>query len=227
MSIRYRVQFLVSEWVRPYRRMLLSAVPILVAIVWTCVRLRGPLDGSSSTAEYFALERLFHAWKGGKGDLGNLQKALDRRPELRAKYGALVAQHLITIKDALGAERYAHSAWQLAQELPDAYAQFARGSLEVAKGGYKGGYEAALEHAKDLKALLSEPSSALYAFTLLRIAMLGRLTERPDEERAALEELASRIRQAGAQDPYAKLSAHMRSEGVSFLDYVRERLAKL
>ncbi|MFT4551973.1 MAG: tetratricopeptide (TPR) repeat protein [Chlamydiales bacterium] len=198
-------------------------------------------DYLSAEADY---SRLYSSQDQGEEFLSNLQDILNRRVELHPKYDGLIAQALLKRGDLTLAKEFATLALKrVGQDFRAYYGDYSENTLLI----YEGKFEEALERAKTLKtALLKSPQiystdevekyygEALFAYNLLRIAMLEQEVGRPEAEREAWEEL---IRHAGwdgtslensesknvSSVAYQQIWSNFRENGITLLDYIKER----
>ena len=106
-----------------------------------------------------------------------LQGAIKKHPELEAHYDGRVAQNLLAVRDAEGARPFMDRA--LKRTGQPYFSEFSQTSLEISRGNFK----QALGEAESLKEKMEsdeafwkggDEGSALFAFNLLRVALLSQ-----------------------------------------------------
>lgn len=201
---------------------------------------------ASGNNHYVATEIAYQNWvEGEEGEreaFAKLDNLLDRQSILHAKYDPLIVERLLQLGETKRAEPYANATFKrLGNETPY-HTAFSKTSLLIAQKSYS----AALEQAKKLKTSMEadtafwqaqSPSvrfgSCLYAFNLLRIAMLEQEIGASQAERLAWEELEKSAgwTEAVASHPwsdheaYALLEKNFTLEQVSLKDYIAHRKA--
>jgi hypothetical protein len=191
--------------------------------------------------DYIAAESAYQRWEGSKGDhFVQLQKIIRKHPELHAKYDGAIAQKLLSSSESGLATSYGKAVLRRIGDFSPYYKDFSHCSLMIADHREV----EALESAKALKASMDadepfwEKKSAvvrhgciLYAYNLLRIAMLEKTAGTPAGELAAWRELKKNAGWAGAQptsksyDPeaYLLIQDNFQNQEVSLLDYIKYR----
>ena len=156
-----------------------------------------------------------------------LQQILKARPDLESKYDGLLAQTLINRGNLSEAKVYAdRTLARTSRDHLPLYADYAQTTLLIGQEQYKD----ALLKALQLKQQMLDAASAegqqagtqgfgniLFAFNLLRIAMLEQQVGTPEDELKAWQTLKD----------YAKgfpiLQQHFEEGGVSLLNYIEAR----
>lgn len=233
-------------FVRHSRTILYSivAVMLVLLLVYRIVsssHANAERDYLSAEADY---SRLYSSQGQGDEYLSNLQDILNRRVELHSKYDGLIAQALLKRGDVTTAKEFATMALQrVNKDFRAYYGDYSENTLLI----YEGNFGEALERAKTLKtALLKSPQiystgeaekyygEALFAYNLLRIAMLEQEAGSSESEREAWEEL---IRYSGWDEnssddslfkntrsiAYQQILSNFRENGITLLDYIKER----
>ncbi len=145
--------------------------------------------------DYLSADLAYHRWEGMKDQtLERLQKIMSQHPELHAKYDGAIAQKLLSANEHQLAERYARSNWKRVDHSFPYYTTFSSCSLMIEEGLY----QEALDRSRQLQLQLegdqqfwSQPQkgvrygSILYAFNLLRIAILEEIAGSPEGEQVA------------------------------------------
>jgi hypothetical protein len=180
--------------------------------------------------------------------LTTLQGLLASHPELHAKYDGLLAQLLLKEGDITSAETYANATLARTLENPlnrslSFYDDYSRTSLLISQANYSEAIQHSINLNTKLKAEISQQattqsqfdSHTLYAFNLLRIAMLYQQLGLPLEEQKAWQELRQ---EAGWTDkgnfasmtlssPFSLLLSHFQEGRISLIDYIDMRLKVL
>jgi len=236
------------DWIAENGKVVIVTVVSLLVLLFVTYQLIGKFSGKSRSD--FALGDVAYAQWASKGSFDNdlfrqLQKPLSSHPELNQKFGAMIAQRLLSLGEGKRAQSFGLAALKRTQSIPaDCYTQFSKTSLLISDGKLK----ESLERAKKLKQAMEEdkvfweaqrPSvrmgSLLYAFNLLRIAFLEKEAGSPMGELLAWQEL---IRKAGwngapaesptyAPEAYAALLQNFKEQDVTLLDYIHVRLNAL
>ncbi len=237
-----------ADWITEHsKKILLSCVSLIVLAFFLFQLLSKVSIGKKS--DYLEVKRAFSEWISQEAQdhklLKNLEKPLNRHPELQAKFGNQIAQRLLSLGDASKADIYAKAALVRSQDLTSPYySRFARNTLIISQGKYL----EALKEAKSLKQDLEKndafwenrnpfalSGTVLYAYNLVRIASLERQLGSKEGELKAWEEL---VRNAGwkdqpvnlkAYDPeaYALLAQNFTQGDISLLDYIEQRKKEL
>ena len=174
-----------------------------------------------------------------------LEKPLNRTPELQAKFGALVAQHFLTINDPKRAEKFAKQSWKRTGDLLSPYyADFSHTSLLISQRKFPEALDAAHQlktkmaedtHFWDSRDKMIRSGGILYAYNLVRIATLEREIGSPSGELAAWDELLSNAGWTSAAptskmfDPeaYSLLQNIFQDGKISLQDYILQRREEL
>jgi hypothetical protein len=213
---------------------------LIALLVWNA---RG---ASKAERDYIEAPREFQSFSANdnNGALDQLNTILSRRPDLRAKYDALIAQQLINRSEIASALPFANSALERVgkDHLPN-YVDYAGISLLVAEEKYT----EALEKATALKQqMLNESAktrlegkeysfgSALFAYNLLRIAMLQQQSGQFNEELTAWKEWQSFMKadpsvQQFAIDSRALITIEngINEGNIALKDYIDSRIQQL
>ena len=237
-----------ADLLTEHRKVVLLCLLTLVVLLFTLFQLRGKFSMGGG-ADYLEAQRAFSVWSEGEGSnpeaFKSLEKPLASHPELRAKFGTLIAQRLLSLGETKKADRYISACLKRTRALTSAYySRFADNTLAIAHGKYG----AALEEAKRLKADLEKDDAfwqerdrlvksgtVLYAYNLVRIAALERQMGSKEGELRAWEELVQNAGWKGQPvngkmyDPeaYALLAQNFSQGDVSLLDYIEQRKKEL
>ena len=156
-----------------------------------------------------------------------LQDVLKDYKNLHSKYDPLIAQQLIYLENTELALPYAEETLKQTQnELHSDYGTYAENTLNLAKDEK----QLALTQASNLKqnldkenAALSSTKRALYAFTLLRIAILKDQISKPYEAQEAWVELDTYLHTEQGKNIAIELKDIFNEGNVTLQDYITER----
>lgn len=186
----------IMQWLEQYGKILLGAVFGLLVLLFIIYRVS---SGSTAKAEadYFDAAQQYSLFQKSDNQeaLTKLQAILERRPELHPKYDGLLAQLLINRNDPAAAETYASLAFErIHHDHVPYYEEFAAITLQISRADYA----TALKRSKELKQILLKDATTakqertfgdlLFAYNLLRIALLEQKAGTPTEEQAAWSE---------------------------------------
>lgn len=208
-----------------------------IAVVVTLV-VSGRLLGwfrSDAQVDYVAAHLAYDKW-----DVVKLEKIIKRHPELHAKYDAPMAQKLLSSSTSGLASGYAAATLKRVGDSSPYYTQFAKATLMIVEGKLA----EALLGAKQLKETMEgdqafwensgktvRHGSLLFAYNLLRIAMLEKAAGSPQGELLAWGEFEKFGNEPSSQtyDPeaYLLLQQNFQKQNVSLLDYIHYRKASL
>jgi hypothetical protein len=194
-----------------------------------------------SQVDFLAAEIAYRHWEGQKGeDLAKLEKIIKNHPELHAKYDASIAQKLLNTSESGLARGYGQATLKRIGDFSSYYTDFSEGSLLIAESHLTD----ALQRAKRLKEELQNDEvfwkkrsqfvrhgCILYAYNLLRIAMLEKAAGTPEGELAAWREFKENAGWLEAEpnvktyDPeaYLLIQENFKSQEISLIDYIRHR----
>jgi hypothetical protein len=191
--------------------------------------------------DYLAAEMAYSHWEGDKNEhFVELQKLIRKHPELHAKYDGAIAQKLLSQSEKGLATSYGKATLKRMGDFSPYYKDFSACSLMIADQKL----EEALQSAKALKTSMDsddrfwEKKSSvvrhgciLYAYNLLRIAMLEKVAGTPKGELEAWALLKKNAGWQGAQptsrtyDPeaYLLIEQNFQNQEISLLDYIKYR----
>ncbi len=191
--------------------------------------------------DYLAADIAYNHWEGDRNEqLVKLQKLIRKHPELHAKYDGAIAQKLLSSSEKGLATSYGRATLKRIGDFSPYYKDFSTCSLMIADQKL----EEALREAKALKASMDSDDRfwerkstlvrhgcILYAYNLLRIAMLEKLAGTSKGELEAWAEMKKNAGWQGTQptsrtyDPeaYLLLEQNFKSQEISLLDYIKYR----
>lgn len=167
-------------------------------------------------------------------ELTQLEKIVKKHPELQAQYDAPVGQNLLAAIAPNEATPFIERSLNRTKNLY--YEDYSKDSLKISQGKY----DEALQGALTLKEkMLSdsqyweklEDNSALFAFNLMRIAILSQQTGNKEEELSAWQEIKSYAGMS-QNDPqgekvghagFKQLFSHFSVQETTLLDYIKAR----
>lgn len=186
----------VMQWLQEYGKILSLSFLGLIALLFIVYRTVSSDSARAETDYYEAGQQYTLFQKNHSSEaFQQLQLILARRPELHSKYDGLIAQALINDNEAQAAEPYANLIFKRVHndDVPH-YETFAAITLLISKENYP----EALKQSVALKqTLLKEATVAknertfgdlLFAYNLLRVAMLEQKSGSPAGEQAAWSE---------------------------------------
>lgn len=163
--------------------------------------------------------------------LSSLQKIIDRRPELHAKYDGLIAQTLIK-RGEESAHEFATAMFERTAELGPAlniYQDYSETSLFISEGHYEQALQRALALDEQIKVfeIVDAPTpmetnslATVMAFNQLRIALLHQQMNHPTEELEAWKT----VKNSWSTDNQTITPAQLFQKGkVSLSDYIAAR----
>lgn len=233
-----------AEWISEHGKVILLSFVTLIVLSFCLFQLAGKFLPSQKS-DYLHIQKAFHAWVSKELPdaqlFSALEKPLKSHPELEAKFGAHIAQRLLSQGEVHKANTYASSLLKRAQELTSTYyPRFSRNTLLISQGKYI----EALEEAKQLKVDLESDDvfwqgrdklvrsgTILYAYNLMRIASLEGQVGSKEGELKAWDELVHNAGWQGSPanvktyDPeaYALLAQNFTQGDISLLDYIEQR----
>lgn len=214
-----------------------------MAILFGAARFTGWFFGDAQV-DFMAAEIAYNKWESGKEGLIKLEQIIQKHPELHAKYDGGIVQKLLQSSEHGLANSYASTVLKRIGNFSPHYTQFAQGSLAIAEGKLS----EALKEAKGLKKNMEDDEnfwkgqsrvvrygSLLYAYNLLRIAMLEKAAGSAEGELIAWKEFKQKAGWEGVKnlsktyDPeaYQLLQENFQKQEISLLDYINYRENKI
>ena len=226
-----------------YKKTLFFGVPAFLVVI--ALGVKGFMGSGGQQTSHLAFQKSFDQWiAGGKQDevaLKNLQVQLKKMPELIPSYQWKIIQQCLFLKDVQSARSLLKTSRFTSKSSQDIYFQrFSEISILITNQEYIKAYEESLLLKEDLyadhafweKQAYSSYGSDLFAYNLLRIALLSQFTQRKEAELAAWGEVkkfggdgkaaASEISGINIHD-CKRLFASFSEEGVSLQDYILHR----
>lgn len=200
-----------------WKKILAYVIPIAVLAGIFVAKLgsrsgRAEHDFVSATRDFVKWDQVLNKKTEG---LVALEGMFKKRPELKARYDAPIAQKLLSVKSAKSAAPYVERTLERTHQ--PYYSDYARTSLLVGEEKYG---EALVEaRALKEKLALEKESSALFAFNLLRIATLCQELGDRKGELAAWEEM----KVSSGHEGFKQLLSHFSVQETTLLDYIKSR----
>lgn len=231
------------DWLTTHINIVLVGVFGVAALLFGAARFTGWFQGDAQV-DFVAAEVAYNKWHGEKEALPKLEKLIRRHPELHAKYDGGIAQKLLQSSEQGLASSYASQALKRVENFSPYYTQFASGTLMISEGKLSD----ALTRAKELKKNMDSDDafwekrshtvrhgSLLYAYNLLRIAILEKAAGSAEGELFAWRELKKNAGWQGTDpssktyDPeaYALIQQNFQKQDTSLLDYINHREEKI
>lgn len=199
----------VFEWMAKNSVNILFAALLFFAIIFFIYRMSAG-DRIKAENDYFAAAKDFNAFAAPEADkrsplsreeaFKGLEEVLKRRPDLRQKYDALIAETFIARGEVEAALPFAKSSFKRTKgdNLP-LYRDFANNTLLIAEGKLK----EALSNSGELARKIAESGekaemAILYTYNLLREAMLQQKMGNREAELAAWQQLDNTLYTAEA-----------------------------
>ena len=231
------------DWLKDNIFLVMVVCGLIITLLVAAGRIFGWFQGGG-VVDFVTADATYRKWDGGKETLSKLEKILKRHPELHVKYDGIIAQKLLRSSENGLAQGYAHAAIKRMGAFSSYYTDFSKGSLLISEGKLGD----ALAAAKQLKAGMENDNSfwerrshlvshgaILYAYNLVRIAMLEKAAGSPLGELTAWRELKKNagwdlsMASTKTSDPeaYLLVQQNFQLKEVSLRDYVRHREAVL
>lgn len=187
------------EWLSAHKNILLWAVFGVIAALIIASRLMTwrTLDAEK---DFFQAQTAFTQFEQTAGrtadsttaaaNLEQLQAIMKRHPELESKYEGPLAQTLLITGQVPLAQTYIEDIFKRTQ--PDhlqLYQNYTQTSVLIDKGSYADALQSAKQLKSDLDQLNEGANPILYAYNLIRLAMLYQQKGQPEAELKAWEEL--------------------------------------
>ncbi len=188
-------------------------------------------------------EMLTRSLQGEAGDsketlatLDKLAEITNSYPELNSRYDGLIAQLLLAMQKEKEAAPYAERTLDRTKKDNTPYhTSFSETTLLIAKGLYAEALVNAKELQKKLKAdagtdSLRSPYANLFAYNLLRIAMLEQQAGSPQGEKEAWDEWMAHFDQtenSGLENAFAALNQELKEGKYSLVEYIKARTVAL
>ena len=226
-----------------YKKHLKYLIPLFFLILFVTLKLF-MVKGKAET-DYLSAKYAFEKWQQGKSFdnalLRNLRTLIRKHPELAAKYDKAMLQQMIAAGDKKLADPLLEATANSTTALSNFYEQFSQISLLIAKEEYREALHASLylktemESSTDFWADKAKKyrGSTLFAFNLMRRAMLCQKLGMGDEEIKAWKEFKMYAGWGSSddtkciapvnKDAFSQLYNHFAHHKVTLDDYIRYR----
>jgi len=229
-------------WISKYGKQALIGIAVLFAVLVLVYR-SGFGGAVQAEGDYLRADTALQGFlKGEKNSLQKLESILKRRPDLAAKYDGIIAQTLLNRGEVEQAIPFAEKTLKRTEhEGLSLYHDYAKTTLQMSEGQY----EAALERALNLKDKMLQQAGLkpekrgfgdiLFAFNLLRIAILQQALNSKEEELKTWQEWKQFARWTAEPPPSEHIGArafhvvlnHLDNDNISLTDYIATREEKL
>ena len=241
------LSFKLSNYLLDYRRFLILIIPFFLVVFFLIFKFS--LSKSKAERDFLSVKTAYSKWEKDSVlesvHLQTLKSMLKKHPELAAPYESLIIQKMLALGEEKKSRHYVENLLKRAANRPNSYfTKFSKSSLLIEKGELK----LALERSVRLKEeMLSDQKfreskqaipygSTLFAFNLLRIAMLSQALELHEKELFAWRDLQHYAKWDAHDDPelipldekaFDLLLAHFTDKNLSLKDYIKYREARL
>lgn len=183
------------QWIEKYSKFLLIGGLAVIALLFFIYRVSSN-NTAKAEADYIEASQQFALFQNNDQlAFEKLQAILKRRPELHPKFDGLIAQTLINRNDAKAALPYSELIFgRVRNDNVPYYEDFAVITLAISEGEF----QKALKLSQELKQKLLKDATAsgssrsfgdvLFAYNLLRIALLEQKLGNQENEKAAWSE---------------------------------------
>lgn len=189
----------------------------LVAVVVGGLVAKVGMGKGKAEGEFVQAASAFAKWD----QIEDLEKIMQKHPELHARYDGPIAQNFLINQDFSGAEPYIERVLRRVDQ--PYYGDYTRMSLLISKGNYQEALEGAYQLKGQMENSLKEEKdiSTLYAFNLLRIATLCQQLNNREGELSAWQEI--KRQSAPGHAGFARLLSHFSIQDVNLLSYITSR----
>ena len=240
------LSFKLSTYLLDYKRFLIFIIPFFLIVFFLIFKMS--VAKSKAEGDFLAAKAAFAKWNSdSKLDsvhLQTLKSVIKKHPELAAPYESQIIQKMLALGEEKKSRHYVENLLKRAANKPNSYyTKFSKTSLLIEQGERS----VALERSVRLKEeMLSDNNfrqaamrygSTLFAFNLLRIAMLSQALEQSDKELVAWRELAEYAKwdNVGNEAPaihldpkaFDELLSHFTDKNLSLKDYIKYRETRL
>lgn len=239
--------FKLSSYLLDYKRFLIFIIPFFLIVFFFVFKFS--LSKSKAERDFLAAKTAYSKWQKDSVldsvHLQTLKGLLKKHPELAAPYESLIIQKMLALGEEKKSRGYVENLLKRAANRPNSYfTKFSKTSLLIEKGEKKLALERSIRLKEEMLSDLKfkdtpgkmQYGSILFAFNLLRIAMLSQALELSDQELIAWRELQ---RYAG-WDPsneaiaiklddkaFELLLSHFTDKNISLKEYIKHRETKL
>lgn len=217
-----------------YRRWITVSVVVVVFVTMVVLRIAAN-HHQVRRSDFLQAATYFSQLKTDGGNheeiLAQLQAIMARHEELHARYDGELAQSLLSHNKSHVAEGYSYSIAERLGTRYDFAALFTKATFLISDGLYLDALRESIALKLALENEQREDLQTLYAYNLLRIAMLQQEAGTEEAELEAWQELRHNLPEQidgdGKRDGYYHLVQNFRKGNVSLIDYINERIASL
>lgn len=239
--------FKVKIWYENYKRFLILLIPFFLLALFIIFKFS--LYKTKSEGEFLSAKNAYGQWEKSKdledSNFQTLRGFIKKHPELAVSYENLIVQQILALGKEQKANLFIENFIKRHADKPSTYyTQFAKTTLLIEKGEL----EKAFLEANSLKeAMLSDKNfwesqktprfgSILFAFNLVRVAMLSKNLKKGEEELIAWRELKQYAKWDQEseksisnldKDAFDVMLNHFTDQNLSLKDYIKHREAKL
>lgn len=239
------LSFKLSSYLLDYKRFLIFIIPIF--LVGCFLIFKHTMAKSRAEGEFLSAKVAFSNWQKDSVlesvHLQTLKSVIKKHPELAAPYEGQIIQKMLALGEEKKSRHYVENLLRRAANRPNSYfTKFSKTSLLIEKGEKALALERSIrlkeEMLSDMKFKKAMPfGSTLFAFNLLRIAMLSQALKLVDEELVAWRELKEYAKWDVEQQEesiirldnksFDALLANFTDKNLSLKDYIKYREAQL
>ena len=236
------------DWIIEYKNIILYSICGLLVFLFVFFQIFSNFQRKSQN-DFIKANFSFQQWVSSSEHKPEvfelLNKVIKRHPELHPKFDGLIVERLLGRDKVDEASAYVKPMFERIKEVCPYHAAFASTSLNIAQGKLQD----ALMQSKKLKTTMENDASfwesqnkfprygsILYAYNLLRIALLQKNTGTSKDELSAWNELQKIAgwSEEGSNDSiyydpeaYHLLEKNFRIGSISILDYIQHRKNEL
>lgn len=206
---------------------LISIVVLIVIITSICYAIFK--QKASSEQDYLAAQRYYQKFVAASASdenqyLSDLQKIIDKHPELAPKYNALIAQNLLIYQQPQEAQKYLNeNKAYISEEEQTPYHSYAETSILMSENNNQEALTKAMQ-INDQLANNPNPQyyNSLFAFNLLRIALLNQVLDNKDAELQTWSTIKQYL-SSEKETAFQQMKAVFSKNNVSLDDYIAQR----
>ncbi len=246
-SLLDKISYSIRGLLLDYKRSVIFFIPLLLVILFMVFKFS--LLKSKAERDVISAKAAYSKWVSSDNldtiHLQTLKNILKKRPELSPAYEGPIIQKLVASSQVSQAKLHVESILKRIGRRCTYYTRFSQSSLRIAQNDHATALQKAIKLKEDM--ILDKPfwerqssyqyGSTLFAFNLLRIAMLNQELDHKEDELIAWKELKKYAKwdQIDTKslpldlDPLAfdRLLSHLTDQKLSLKDYIRYRESKL
>ncbi len=234
-----------KSWLVQYRMFVILLAPVFLLLILMAVKVS--LKTSNAESDFLKAQKAYSKLENPdtleKTSFYTLKSLLKKYPELKGSYEPMMIQKMIAFGEKEQVESLIASF--LKRDRPTTYyTEFANTTLRIEKGELALALAEALALKENMlgdMVFWDQPKdrhygSTLFAFNLLRIAMLSQSLEKHEEELVAWRELKQYAKWDAQGDKnltyldtqaFNKLLKHFSNQSVSLKEYIKHRETKI